>query len=112
MTKCADCSLPYEPTQKARYKCSAKLCQIWTHKQCSDKRQFNKEGYWFCKIHIEDIPLESRRSNVKDGEESNKDDDEKKVTQLFWMMKKVSPLKMMITNPIFLLIHPMINSVV
>jgi len=70
MNKCSDCGKPYEATQKSRYKCNGNLCQAWTHKQCSDKRQFSLEGYWYCKLHIVDIPLENRRSSVQDEEES------------------------------------------
>ena len=70
MNKCSDCGEPYDATQKSRYKCSGNLCQAWTHKQCSDKRQFSSEGYWYCPTHIKDIPIENRRSNINDEEVS------------------------------------------
>ncbi|XP_070510002.1 uncharacterized protein PF3D7_1225600-like [Chironomus tepperi] len=75
MNKCSDCNESYDATQKARYKCNGEHCQSWTHKQCSDKRQFSIEGYWYCKVHIEDIPLEKRRSNVNENKESSEKED-------------------------------------
>jgi len=74
MNKCSECNEPYEATKKARHKCSGSLCQAWIHKQCSDKRDFSKDGYWYCKIHITDIPLEQRRSNIRDDEDSSDKD--------------------------------------
>lgn len=73
MSKCEDCNLSFDPTQKSRVKCNAKLCQFWSHKQCCDKRQVS-EGYWYCKVHILEIPVEKRNANNVDLESS--DDDE------------------------------------
>lgn len=80
MNKCEDCNQSFEPTQKSRFKCNASLCQAWTHKQCSDKRQ-TSEGYWYCKTHIESIPLEKRCANLEDEELSEKEDNNENKIQ-------------------------------
>ncbi|KAL7013505.1 hypothetical protein ACKWTF_015429 [Chironomus riparius] len=72
MSKCEECNELFEATQKARFKCNENLCQVWTHKQCSDKRQVDKGGFWYCKTHIKNIPIEMRKSNV--GDESTDND--------------------------------------
>lgn len=79
MNKCENCNQSYDPTQKSRFKCNANLCQQWTHKQCSDKRQIS-EGYWYCKIHIENIPLE-KRSVINAEVESIESDENDKTTK-------------------------------
>lgn len=82
---CEYCNKPYEGNVRAA-KCGFPSCLKWVHEPCADTSQVSKTGFWYCKSHITEIPIEQRVFNLskkdRDSERESSDDDAKTSTDL------------------------------
>lgn len=64
---CEECKKPRDDLSKNNTDCGYPSCKNFAHKLCLNKNQVSKSGFFYCKTHIKEIPIENVKSNPEIG---------------------------------------------
>lgn len=55
---CEKCEEAHDTCPANNIECGLRACKNWCHKSCMSKNQIARNGFFYCKIHIKDLPAD------------------------------------------------------